>query len=200
MNRRAEPRATDKGRLHGLLSEMAVKHGEFILSSGQTSDFYVDCRRVTYHALGADIIGRLFCAKLITFEKDSGVFIDAVGGLTMGADPIAMAMVMTGGGHRQINGFSIRKEAKDHGASGGSRFVGPLNLERNWNALVIEDVVTTGASAISAIEALRAETDQKITVRGVFCLVDREEGGMQAITDQTGLPAWALFRRKDFQK
>src|SRR3989339_807424 len=117
----------------------AVKFGEFTLSSGKKSDFYVDCRKVTLHPQGAKLIGK------IILEKIKGLKIDAVGGMTMGADPIIGAVITLS----DLPGFIVRKKAKEHGTKQKIEGI----IEKGFNVLIVEDVATTGASALEAITA-----------------------------------------------
>jgi len=154
-----------KNELKNLLKETgAVKFGDFTLSSGKKSDFYVDCRKVTLHPQGAKLIGN------IILEKIKGLKIDAVGGMTMGADPIIGAVITLG----DIPGFIVRKKAKEHGT--GQKIEGLI--ETGWNVLIVEDVATTGGSALQAIEAAEAEGAKVVKVISV---VDREEGAKEAL-------------------
>jgi len=151
--------------LKKLLKETgAVKTGEFTLSSGKKSDLYVDCRKVTLHPRGAKLIGK------IILEKIKGLKVDAVGGLTLGADPIIGAVVTLS----DIPGFIVRKKAKEHGT--GQKIEGLI--QKGWNVLIVEDVATTGASALQAIEAAEAAGAKVVKVISV---VDREEGAAQAL-------------------
>jgi orotate phosphoribosyltransferase len=154
-----------KEELKKLLKETgAVKTGEFILSSGKKSNFYVDCRKVTLHPQGAKLIGK------IILDKIKGIKVDAIGGLTLGADPITSAVVTLS----DIPGFIVRKKAKEHGTQ--QRIEGLI--ETGWNVVIVEDVATTGASALQAIEA--AETVGAKVVK-VIAVVDREEGAADAL-------------------
>ena len=154
-----------KEELKALLKETgAVKFGNFTLSSGKKSDFYVDCRKVTLHPQGAKLIGK------IILEKINGQKIDAVGGMTMGADPIIGAVITLG----DIPGFIVRKKAKEHGT--GQKIEGLI--EKGWNVLIVEDVATTGGSAMQAIEAAEAAGAKVVKVISV---VDREEGASEAL-------------------
>ena len=146
-------------------------HGDFVLASGRRSPHYVDCRRTTMHAEGLALIGELGLAAL----RDAGWDVGAVGGLTLGADPVAYAIARaTAGTARPVHAFTVRKAAKTHGA--GQRIEGCFEPGRP--VAVVEDVVTTGASALEAAAAVRAEGG---TVSGVLAVVDREEGGREAI-------------------
>ena len=147
-----------------LIKTGAVKTGEFVLSSGKKSNFYVDCRKVTLHPQGAKLIGK------IILEKIKGLKVDAIGGLTLGADPITSAVVTLS----DIPGFIVRKKAKEHGTQ--QRIEGLI--ERGWNVVIVEDVATTGASALQAIEAVEAAGAKVVKV---IAVVDREEGAKEAL-------------------
>ena len=154
-----------KEELKKLLKETgAVRFGEFTLSSGKKSDFYVDCRKVTLHPQGAKLIGK------IILEKIKGLKVDAIGGLTLGADPITSAVVTLS----DIPGFIVRKKAKEHGTQ--QKIEGLI--EKGWNVVIVEDVATTGASALQAIEAAEA-TGAKVVK--VIAVVDREEGAAESL-------------------
>ncbi|MBU1027348.1 MAG: orotate phosphoribosyltransferase [Candidatus Margulisbacteria bacterium] len=155
----------EKEALKKLLIETgAVKTGNFTLSSGKKSNFYVDCRKVTLHPEGARLIAKIILDKI----KETRV--DAIGGLTLGADPITSAVVTLS----DIPGFIVRKKAKEHGT--GQKIEGII--ESGWDVVIVEDVATTGASALQAIEAAEAIGAKVIKVISV---VDREEGSAQAL-------------------
>lgn len=157
--------------LDRLLLERSVKRGQFVLASGRSSNFYVDCRLTTMSAEGLNLIGRLGLAAL----REKGWAPRGIGGLTMGADPVAYAIAaQTVAAPPIINGFSVRKEAKAHGT--GRRVEG--NFKSGDAVVVVEDVITTGGSALKAIEAIREEGG---TVLGILAVVDREEGGRAAL-------------------
>jgi orotate phosphoribosyltransferase len=163
--------ASDLAALDRLLLERSVRRGQFVLASGRTSSFYVDCRLTTMSAEGLVLIGRLGLGAM----RQAGWSPRAVGGLTMGADPVAYAIAAASAATPPIvNAFSVRKEAKAHGT--GRRVEG--NFTAGDTVLVVEDVITTGGSALKAIEAIREEGG---TVLGVLAVVDREEGGRAAL-------------------
>ena len=167
------------------LREHALRtDGPFILRSGAASDWYLDARQTTYSGEGAWLVGRAVLKVL-----DARVV--GIGGMTMGADPVAMAVAMAGATRgRRLRAFSIRKEAKDHGA--GGRLVGPV---ASGDAVaVVEDTVTTGAAALEAVGVL---IDAGIEVVQVICLVDRSEGGAGRRIDERGIPFVALLRPTD---
>ena len=154
----------EKEELKKLLKERAIKTGEFKLASGKTSNFYVDCRKVTLDPQGAKLVGN------IILEKIKGLKVDAIGGLTLGADPITSAVVTIG----DIPGFIVRKKGKEHGTK--QKIEGLI--EPNWNVVIVEDVATSGASALQAIKAAE-EAGAKVIK--VIAIVDREEGSAETL-------------------
>jgi orotate phosphoribosyltransferase len=172
---------TDHSALVALLAERSAKLGQFTLASGKQSKYYVDARLTTMSPDGLSLIGPLALSTL----RQSGWEIDAVGGLTLGADPISYAIsYASADSHRPLRAFTVRKEAKSHGT--GKTIEGPC--KEGDRVAVIEDVITTGGSALRAIEAIRAANG---IVVGVLALVDREEGGRQAI-EAAGVPVLSL--------
>ncbi len=158
---------TDPESLRRLLLERSVRRGSFVLASGKRSSYYIDCRLTTMSAEGMALIGRMGWAAL----QRMGWRPAAIGGLTMGADPVAYAIAAASyGSTAPVNAFSVRKEAKDHGT-------GRL-IEGNFNSgdavVVVEDVITSGGSALKALAAVEGAGG---TVLGVLAVVDREEGG-----------------------
>ena len=157
----------DQAALDQLLLARSVKRGHFVLASGRTSPFYVDCRLTTMSAEGLVLIGRLGLEAL----RARGWAPQGIGGLTMGADPVAYAIAAARVARPPIlDALSVRKEAKAHGT--GRRVEG--NFASGHAVVVVEDVITTGGSALKAIEALKEEGAK---VLGVLAVVDREEGG-----------------------
>jgi len=173
---------TDEERLIKLLAERSTKRGQFTLASGKQSKYYIDARLTTMSPDGLSLIGQLGLFKL----RQSGWRVDSVGGLTLGADPISYAISYASAqSARPVRAFTVRKEPKTHGT--GKTIEGPFR--KNDRVAVIEDVITTGGSALRAIEAVRAENGN---VSGVLALVDREEGGRQAI-EATGIPVISMM-------
>jgi orotate phosphoribosyltransferase len=163
--------STDGADLDRLLLARSVRTGHFVLASGRTSEFYVDARLTTMSAEGLHLIGRLGLAAL----RDAGWAPNAVGGLTMGADPVAYAIAAASVAAPPIlDAFSVRKETKAHGTA--------RRVEGNFHAgdkvLVVEDVITSGGSALKAIDAIREAGGQVV---GILAVVDREEGGREAL-------------------
>ena len=161
-----------KKRLRELLIEKSIKYSDtpvFKLASGRMSDFYVDCRKVTHNAEGKYLIGNMI------FNLLQGLSVQAIGGLTMGADPIAAAVAYTAFlNKRAINSFVIRKERKEHGL----KKLVEGDVQSGDRVVIVDDVITTGGSTIRAIEAAR---DEGLEVVKAVVLVDREEGGREEI-------------------
>jgi orotate phosphoribosyltransferase len=169
-----------------LICELAYQEGDFVLSSGQRSSYYINGKQVTLHPQGALTLGRLLFALL---PHDT----HAVAGLTLGADPIVSAVsIVSALENRPIPALIIRKEAKGHGTM--AYIEGP-NLPEGANVVVLEDVVTTGQSAMKAVERLK---NADYTVEQVMALVDREQGGAQ-LYESAGLKFQALFTIQDVQ-
>jgi orotate phosphoribosyltransferase len=174
---------SDEQRLIRLLTDRSVKQGDFTLASGKRSAFYIDARLTTMSPEGLSLIGPLGLSAI----KESGWNVHAVGGLTLGADPVSYAIsYASAGSDIPLRAFTVRKEAKAHGT--GKLLEGPFR--ENDRVAVIEDVITTGMSALRAIEAVR---NARGVVAGVLALVDREEGGRQAI-EEFGVPVISLVR------
>ena len=158
---------SDQAALEQLLRERSVRFGDFLLASGQRSSYYIDCRLTTMSAQGMVLIGRLGLRAI----RAAGWAPDAIGGLTMGADPVAYAVAAASAGHLPvIDAFSVRKEAKAHGT--GRAIEG--NFREGAKVVVVEDVITSGGSAEKAISAVREAGG---IVLGVLAVVDRLQGG-----------------------
>ncbi len=172
---------TDKAALERLLLERSVQRGDFVLASGQRSSYYIDCRITTMSAEGLVLIGRLGLSAIRRLQWRPR----AIGGLTMGADPVAYAISAASfGSDAVVEAFSVRKEAKDHGTK--RRIEG--NFRSGDDVVVVEDVITSGGSALQAMEAVR---DFGGRVVGVLAVVDREQGGRARI-EATGTIVVAL--------
>jgi orotate phosphoribosyltransferase len=162
---------SEHSTLIALLAKRSAKRGQFTLASGKQSAFYIDARLTTMSPDGLTIIGPLALSVL----RATDWRVDAVGGLTLGADPISYAISYASAkSDHPLRAFTVRKEAKGHGTE--RLLEGPFR--EGDRVAVIEDVITTGGSALRAIEAVRAAGG---VVAGVLALVDREEGGRQAI-------------------
>ena len=182
-------RPDDRARLLELLRTLSFERRKVILASGRESDFYIDCKRTALTAEGHVLVGRLLFEKVRAIRP----LVRGVGGLTLGADPIASAIALTSFlAGEAVDAFIVRKEPKGHGT--GQWIEGRKTIPDGSRVVVIEDVVTTGGSALKAIERCRAE--QLLPVACV-ALVDRLEGGREAIEAQ-GVPLDALYTRKDF--
>jgi len=173
--------AVDRSRLIRLLAERSTRRGRFTLASGRESTIYVDARLTTMSPEGLALIGPLALATI----REAGWTPDAIGGLTLGADPISYSVSYASAlAGAPVRAFTVRKEAKQHGT--GKLIEGPYRA--GDRVVVIEDVITTGGSARRAIEAVRAAGG---TVLGVLAVVDREEGGREAL-EQAGVAVRAL--------
>ena len=172
----------DREELAALVRELGVVHGKVTLSSGAEADYYVDMRRVTLQHRAAPLLGRLL--RVLTADWDYA----AVGGLTLGADPVAGAILHAAAAEVNappVDAFVVRKEAKRHGMQ--RRIEGPDIAGRN--VLVVEDTSTTGASPLAAVRAVR---DAGAVVVGVATVVDRETGAREVI-EAEGVPYRALL-------
>jgi len=177
---------TTHDRLLSILAERSARRGQFTLASGRQSTLYIDARLTTMSPDGLALIGPLALAAL----RDVDWRVQAVGGLTLGADPISYAIAYASAETGSpLRAFTVRKEAKAHGT--GRLIEGPFHS--GDRVAVIEDVITTGGSALRAVEAVRTAGG---IVAGVLALVDREEGGRDALVS-AGLPVVALARASD---
>jgi orotate phosphoribosyltransferase len=176
--------STDREQLLEQIKANAIVHGKVILSSGKEADYYVDLRRITLSAEAAPLVGRVMLdlVKELDFE--------AVGGLTLGADPIAAAMLHAAGAQgRKLDAFVVRKQGKAHGLQ--RRIEGPDVAGRR--VLAVEDTSTTGGSVLTAVEALR---EAGAEVVGVAQIVDRATGAAERVAEQ-GLPYLYVFGLED---
>lgn len=181
----------DRRRLLALLTEKSYAKKKVVLSSGRESDFYIDCKKTVLTAEGHWLVGRLLLDAILR-NTPSAV---GVGGLTMGADPLASSVSLVSHlAGRPLQAFLVRKEPKGHGT--GQWIEGRTSLPDGAPVAVVEDVVTTGASTIKAIERARAEGLSPVAA---FALVDRQEGGKEAIA-ALGVPVFSLFSREDFPR
>jgi len=173
-------------RLRSLLLEDAVRFGEFVLASGRTSDFYVDIKSVFLKPEVIELLGK---ALVDTYIR-SGWSVGAVGGMTLGADPLITAFVLEARRRgMDMPGFIVRKEAKSHGTR--KYIEGGDHLSPETPVLLLEDVVTSGGSSLRTAEYCRAHN---LSPQGVITVVDRQEGGQKAIED-AGLKLLHLFNR-----
>jgi orotate phosphoribosyltransferase len=170
------------------LAHKSFRLGEFKLSSGATSDYYIDCRTTTLDAKGARLTGEVFLEEI----RKRGWKAQAIGGLTMGADPIVVAVSVVSG---ELNGFLVRKAEKQHGT--GQRIEG--YREKGARVVIVDDVCTTGASTVQAIEAAR---EFGFEIVGVMCLVEREEAQGRPNVEQAAAPApfISIFTASDVRK
>jgi orotate phosphoribosyltransferase len=198
---------TAKQKLLHLLAEQSFKLGEFKLSSGGTSDYYIDCRTTTLHAEGARLVGQV----VMDLIYERGWKPNAIGGLTLGADPIVTAVALLSAQKVQtrapartketdlepflIHGFLVRKQEKAHGTA--RRIEG--FQKPGSRVVIVDDVCTTGSSTIQAIEAAR---EFGFEVVGSLCLVEREEAGGRAAVEKASAPAKfiSIFTAKEVRE
>lgn len=177
---------SERERLAALVRKLCVVHGEVVLSSGARADYYIDLRRATLHHAVAPMIGRALLALTADWSYH------AVGGLTLGADPVAAAMLHAAAAAPngpEIDAFVVRKATKEHGLQ--RRIEGPDVAGRR--VLAVEDTSTTGSSVLTAVEALRAGGAEVV---GVATVVDRATGASQAI-EAAGLPYRSVLTLAD---
>jgi len=191
---------TQRDTLLNLIATHSFKLGDFTLASGQKSDYYIDCRTTTLHAEGGRLSGLVFYDLI----RERFPQAEAVGGLTMGADPLVSNTASASAWHalqqgqdpanmatKLMQGFLVRKVEKNHGT--GRRIEG--FLKQGAQVIIVDDVCTTGGSTITAIEAAR---ESGMNVAGVLCLVDREQGGRANIeAAAAGAPFISVFTATD---
>jgi orotate phosphoribosyltransferase len=174
----------EREQLRQLLKGQSLMFGDFTLASGKKSNFYFDSKKTTLLSDGAWLTAR----EVLRLIRDHHIEADAIGGLTLGADPIVCPVAaLSHVDGPKLRAFIVRKEAKEHGT--GRRIEG--NLPKGSRVIIVDDVVTTAGSTIKAIEAAEAEGH---TVVAVICLVDREEGGGAKLADY---PFYPIFRRSE---
>ena len=172
----------NRERLKVILKENSILRGKFKLASGKESDYYIDARLTTLHPEGVYLVGKIF---LDVIRKDPQI--QAVGGPTMGADPIVGSIIsQSHQDGRPVRGFLVRKEEKQHGT--GKLIEG--NLKPGDKVAIVEDVSTTGGSILKAIEAVRSFG---ASVKKVLVIVDRDEGAREVFED-TGYEFFSIFR------
>jgi orotate phosphoribosyltransferase len=175
----------DRQALIQLIHDFALQFGDFTLASGKKASFYLDCRQITLHPQGANLVA----AGMLELLADDTP--DAVGGMAIGADPITGAIITRAGQEgRPLRGFIVRKEIKEHGR--GRQVEGPV--KPGDRVVIVEDVVTTGGSALTAIEHAR---DFGLQVSGALAIIDRLEGGSAAF-EAAGVPLRTLLTIRDF--
>src|ERR1044072_9503369 len=168
-----------------IIKKRSLRVGEFVLSSGKKASYYLDCRMTTLDPRGAFLIARLMLSKL----REINVQADAVGGLTLGADPIAASVAVVSGIDGQpLPGFIVRKESKGHGMQ---RFIEGWDGAPGSQVVIVDDVCTSGDSIIKACELAESAGYR---VAATLCVVDREEGGTETISKR--YPFYPLFTAK----
>jgi len=183
---------SDAQELLALLQTKSVARGDFVLASGARSSYYIDCRLTTLDPRGAWLVGKVMLRVIQAEAQRLSAKVDAVGGLTMGADPIALATAMQSHAANPASAlrcFVVRKEPKGHGK--GRQVEG--NFKEDDRVVVIDDVITTGESTIKAIKAIQSHGGHVVFAA---VLVDRQQGG-RANIEAMGIPVVAAFTRDD---
>ncbi len=177
-----------RAQLKSLLLEKSVRTGDFTLASGKKSDLYIDCRVTAMDPIGATLIGKLGWETVKAELANRGLEVDCIGGMTLGADPISLAVGMTSASEaKPLQVFTVRKEPKGHGK--GKQIEG--NFSEGDTIVIVDDVITTGGSTIKAMDVIKAAGGK---IAFALVLVDREEGGREAI-ENYGVPVVSLFSR-----
>jgi len=175
-------------RLHVVLNTLSVRFGEFTLASGRKSDFYVDARQTTLNSEGSSVVAQLMLDRIPPN-------ITAIGGPTMGADPVVSATTATAwASGRELHGFLVRKEAKSHGA--GRQIEGLGSIPKGSKVCVVEDTTTTGGSLLKALGAIEAAG---LVVAQCITVVDREEGAVERLAE-AGYTLEALTTRSSLEQ
>jgi orotate phosphoribosyltransferase len=180
--------STARQELLEILAQKSFRLGDFTLSSGGNSDYYIDCRTTTLDARGAQLTGEVFLDAI----REQGWEAEAIGGLTMGADPVVVAVAVASG---NINGFLVRKAEKQHGT--GQRIEG--FRKKGARVVIVDDVCTTGSSTVQAIDAAR---EFGFEVIGVMCLVERQDANGRPDVEKAAAPAnfISIFTATDVRK
>ncbi len=177
----------DRDALLELIRTESLRRGDFTLASGKKASYYLDCRNVTLHPKGANLIA----AGMLDVIRAAGDLPDAVGGMAIGADPITASIVMLAGQQNlPLKGFMVRKEAKGHGT--GKQVEGPVAAGQC--VVIVEDVITSGGSALKAVDAAR---EFGLVVERVVAIIDRLAGGEEAFKAK-GLELLTLTTIRDF--
>lgn len=179
----------EKDRLLKILKSLSYEEGDFVLASGKRSTYYIDAKETTLNPEGMYLVGNI----MYTMVREISA-IDAVGGVSIGGDPLVCAVVLAAYGKKDgLVGFLIRKEPKGHGTN---RWIeGGRNLKKGMNVIILEDVVTTGGSSLKAIEATEKEG---YNVKGIVAILDRLEGGKDTI-ESKGYIFKSIFTLKDLK-
>lgn len=177
-----------RNELHGLLYERSFRFGDFVLRSGRRSDFYFDGKQVTLQGRGLYLVSRLILQRLRELDG-----VTAVGGMTLGADPICSGVAALSGMEdaEPVDAFIVRKEVKDHGTA---RPIEGPSLQPGQRVVLVEDTITTGGALLQAYDSVVATGAEVVEA---VVIVDREEGGREALAER-GLRLHALYRRSEF--
>ncbi|NCC23872.1 MAG: orotate phosphoribosyltransferase [Deltaproteobacteria bacterium] len=176
-----------KTRLAGILLEKSYIEGEFILTSGQKSDYYFDCKQTALHPEGSFLIGSILLDLALGFPG-----LEGVGGMTLGADPLVSAVTLLSHiRNTPLPGFIVRKQSKGHGTN---QFLeGMANFGQGMKVCLLEDVVTTGGTLLTACQRVE---DAGLSIVGILCVLDREQGG-DARLKEHGYELRSIFTRRE---
>ncbi|MFW5731069.1 MAG: orotate phosphoribosyltransferase [Desulfonatronovibrionaceae bacterium] len=181
-------KASLKSRLARLLYEKSYQEGDFTLTSGKKSDYYFDCKQTALHPEGSYLLGRI----LLDMINDKFISIQGVGGMTLGADPLVSSVCLLSYlENNPLPGFIVRKKSKGHGTD--KYLEGMGNFEQGFSVCLLEDVVTTGGTLLTCCRKVR---DAGLDIRGILCVLDREEGGRENIA-RAGYQLRSIFTRKE---
>jgi orotate phosphoribosyltransferase len=179
---------TDREKLKQILCRRSIRKGEFTLASGGTSDVYIDAKLTTLNAEAMPLVGRVFLSRIL----EKGWKPRAIGGLTIGADPIATAVARESHERRlSINAFIVRKTPKKHGLR---KFIEGIDDPESLPVVIVDDVCTSGASTAEAIEQAKVAG---MNVLGAICLVDRDAGAQEGLREKCGCELEWIFRLSD---
>lgn len=182
---------TERERLAAILREKSYEKRDVTLASGRKSTFYFDGKQTALHPEGGYLVGKLLWQAI----EDAGVKVDAVGGLTLGADPLATATSLASyAAGKPVPAFIVRKEPKGHGT--GQWVEGRKNIPAGSRVVILEDVVTSGGSALKAVDRVRQEGLEPTLIAAI---IDRQEGGREAI-EAAGLKLVSLFVKSEFHQ
>lgn len=188
-------RTTQIAQLKALLKQLSVEFRPVVLSSGQPSDVYVDCKQTALNPEGAELLGVLMYDAVIALESRTKRKAQAIGGMSIGADPLATAVSLEARKRgRHLPAFLVRKTAKNHGTE--AFIEGAKNFEPEAEVILLEDVITTGKSTLLAAERMR---DEKYKPFGVVTILDRQVGGVANLLSQQ-LETESLFKLSEFRE
>ncbi|WCL48849.1 orotate phosphoribosyltransferase [Leptospira sp. GIMC2001] len=188
------PKSKEAQELFQLMKSHVYRYSEkpFLLASGRESNHYFNCKEITLHPDRLTLLAKVFAIDIIpTIQELSGLSLESVGGLTLGADPISYAIALEySKSGKMVYPLVVRKETKDHGTK--KKIEGFFQAVKS--CLVVDDVITTGGSTLKAVDSLR---EAGLTVNSGICILDREEGGRELL-ESNGIRMYSIFQKSDF--